>query len=130
MTCPLCRHEAVRVAAELLPIMDPLFNVREMVKQLTLLEDHLNQPEKRCQDCITKHFLTIEALAEECISLGPDESVAATAESVATFMRISQRWWIDGEPERRIAQGLRACRKTCQSHIVAYKVASQFLGDK
>lgn len=130
MNCPICQYEKSRKAVELLPVMDPLFNIREIVKQLTLLEDHLNHAEKRCPDCVTKHFLTVEALAEECISLKPEEAVAETAEAVATFMRIAQRWWIDKEPERRIAQGLRACRKSCQTHIVAYKVASQHLASK
>lgn len=53
----------------LLPIMDPVFNMREILKQVVLLEDHLFQRQKRCRDCINKHFLTIEALAEEAITL-------------------------------------------------------------
>ena len=51
------------------PLMDPLFNMREMCKEFTLLEDHLNQPDKRCPDCINKHLMKCEALAEEAISL-------------------------------------------------------------
>lgn len=53
----------------LLPVMDPKFNAREMVKQSCMLEDHLNSPQKRCCDCIKKHFLTLEGLAEEAPSL-------------------------------------------------------------
>jgi hypothetical protein len=53
----------------LLPIMDPVFNMREILKQVVLLEDHLFHAQKRCRDCVNKHFLTIEALAEEAISL-------------------------------------------------------------
>jgi hypothetical protein len=49
--------------------MDPAFNMREILKQMILLEDHLVQTEKRCRDCINKHFLAIEALAEEAITL-------------------------------------------------------------
>lgn len=51
------------------PLMDPLFNMREMCKEFTLLEDHLNQPDMQCQDCINKHLMKCEALAEEAISL-------------------------------------------------------------
>lgn len=54
---------------KLLPVMDPLFNMREICKQSILIEDHLNNPEKRCVDCITKHSLSIEALAEEAVGL-------------------------------------------------------------
>lgn len=59
----------MRRRADLLPIMHPLFNLREACKHLALLEDHLNQPRKRCPDCIRKHFLTLEALFEEGVSL-------------------------------------------------------------
>jgi hypothetical protein len=57
--------------AELLPVMDPRHNLREIAKQMLLLEDHLGQPRKRCDDCIRKHFAFIEALAEEGCSLQP-----------------------------------------------------------
>jgi hypothetical protein len=50
-------------------LMDPKFNIREVVKQLILLEDHLANKEKHCVDCITKHALAAEGLAEEAISL-------------------------------------------------------------
>jgi hypothetical protein len=57
----------------LLPVMDPMYNMREICKQSILLEDHLFQKEKRCHDCICKHFLTIEALAEEAITLDKEQ---------------------------------------------------------
>ncbi len=57
---------------KLLPIMDPIFNLREISKQLILLEDHLFHIRKRCSDCIKKHFLTAEALSEEAITLDID----------------------------------------------------------
>lgn len=53
----------------LFPIMDPRFNLREAAKNMILLEDHLFQQGKRCQDCILKHCLTIEGFLEEGITL-------------------------------------------------------------
>lgn len=53
----------------LLPVSAAVHNVREVYKHLVLLEDHLLHPEKRCTDCIVKHFLTIEALVEEALGL-------------------------------------------------------------
>lgn len=41
------------------------FNARQAVKELCLLELHLADPEQRCPDCIMKHALTFEALADE-----------------------------------------------------------------
>ena len=56
-------------SSELMPIFEPMHNAREIAKQLVLLEDHLAQPRKRCPDCIRKHLLTAEALAEEAVAL-------------------------------------------------------------
>ena len=53
----------------LLPVMDPRFNAREIIKQMCALEDHLGAPEKQCTDCIRKHFATTELLAEEAVNL-------------------------------------------------------------
>jgi hypothetical protein len=54
------------------PILDPRFNMREAAKQCLLLEDHLNNIKKRCYDCIRKHFLIIDGLLEEAVSLEKD----------------------------------------------------------
>ena len=50
-------------------LMDPKHNLREIAKQMILLEDHMSHRRKRCVDCITKHYLMIEALLEEAITL-------------------------------------------------------------
>ena len=61
---------------QLLPVNDAMHNVREIVKQMLLLEDHLFQKEKQCRMCITKHMLTIEALAEEAVTLEDADAAA------------------------------------------------------
>jgi hypothetical protein len=58
--------------ADLYPILDPKFNMREVSKQCLLLEDHMNNIKKRCYDCIRKHFLIIDGLLEEAVSLEQD----------------------------------------------------------
>ena len=47
------------------PVSDPKYNMQQIVKQSILLEEHLANKNKRCRDCITKHFLHIIGLAEE-----------------------------------------------------------------
>jgi hypothetical protein len=54
---------------DLYPILNPKFNMREVAKQCLLLEDHLNNKNKRCIDCIKKHMLIIDGLLEEAVSL-------------------------------------------------------------
>lgn len=54
------------------PILDPVFNMREVVKHSILLEDHLFHKKRRCVDCIRKHCMTIEAFLEEAETLDKD----------------------------------------------------------
>ncbi|OHD25085.1 MAG: hypothetical protein A2Y38_02760 [Spirochaetes bacterium GWB1_59_5] len=116
----LARHQARRKAAFTklvaagLPrrtLMDPVFNLREIVKQMVLLEDHLTHPYKLCPDCVRKHLLTIEGFAEE----------AATLDQLGIFRELTEvlgtaaRRWIenfeDGTPPPELALSVRAARK-------------------
>lgn len=96
---------------DLYPIMSPKFNLREICKQIVLLEDHLNQVKKRCPDCIRKHLLTIEGLFEEAISLDTEGTLAKQLEQAPDYFRYLQERWSDGADERRIAQAIRKIRK-------------------
>jgi len=98
--------------------MNPLFNMREICKQMVLLEDHLNNVRKRCPDCIRKHFLTIEAFFEEAISLDVGLKYLDILEGQAQNIRNLQRVWLknkDSELSRvsyhLISQKLREVRK-------------------
>lgn len=91
--------------------MHPLYNLREICKQCALLEDHLNNERKRCEDCIRKHFLTIEALFEEAVSLDNKQKWSKLTEGKADLVRELQERWIDGDDPVAIAQDLRALRK-------------------
>lgn len=113
----------MRRQSSLLPIMSPLFNLREVCKHLTLLEDHLNQPRKRCPDCIRKHFLTLEALFEEGVSLddgkpavmfppaGGEVSLGVVCQFGAQIMRDQAEKWLDGATPEEVAVSLRLIRK-------------------
>ena len=58
-----------RYKSKLYPILDPMFNIREAVKNMILLEDHVMENRRRCLQCCKKHSLLIEAFLEEAISL-------------------------------------------------------------
>jgi hypothetical protein len=107
----------------LLPIMSPLYNLREICKQVVLLEDHLNQPRKRCPDCIRKHFLTIEALFEEAVSLDKELKYVAVLDGKAEEIRKLQAVWLDTKDSDQahkfyliLAQALRVLRKSFAGH--------------
>jgi hypothetical protein len=74
--CKINRSCSIKTCGteNLYPVLDPMFNMREVAKQCILLEDHLNNIKKRCNDCIRKHFLTVDGFLEESVSLEKDIS--------------------------------------------------------
>lgn len=96
----------------LLPVLDTNFNLREICKQCILLEDHLTQKEKRCVDCCIKHFLAIEALSEEALSLDKDKQVFDKIEYLPNKIREIQKKWVENkENSHECSQMLRSIRK-------------------
>ena len=61
--------------------------MREIVKQMILLEDHLFQKEKLCKECINKHFLAIEGYAEEGITLGSSKEIGQLCDQFETVIK-------------------------------------------
>lgn len=75
------------------PILDPKFNLREVAKHMILLEDHLFQPGRRCDDCINKHRLTLEAFLEEAITLDKTgEHRKIIEKTLQRFKQIMKEW--------------------------------------
>jgi hypothetical protein len=97
---------------KLLPVLDPKFNMREICKQSILLEDHLFQEEKRCYDCICKHFLTIEGLAEEAITLDKEQKYPELND-LPKQIRTIEKKFLENKDKNHIqaAQELREIRK-------------------
>ena len=116
MSCTSTKSGSNRCKSDgpLLPVMDPRFNMREMCKQSVLLEDHLFQKEKRCHDCIIKHFLTIEGLAEEAITLDKEHKYPELNDIPPKVRKIAKQY-IDNSKDPKqpsiIAQELRELRK-------------------
>lgn len=96
---------------DLLPIMEPEFNLYECAKQIILLEDHCNNPGKRCEDCIKKHFMTIEALAEEGASIDKKGVHRDECNQLAEQVRRVKKDLVHGKDLGDIAQDLRKIRK-------------------
>lgn len=49
------------------PVNDPDYNVKEVIKNTLLIEQHLAEDQKYCKECIVKHFLISIAYLEEAI---------------------------------------------------------------
>lgn len=119
-----------------LKISDPRFNVREIAKQLVLLEQHLLEDGKYCPDCITKHILTVEALAEECQSLDKMRVWCPLSGEVVARAQNWARCFKQGVPPAVIGQDVRAVRKQMQQAVLspefgdAVAVEAQTWGNK
>jgi len=116
--------EQKKTAAEMLPVMDPAFNIREICKQLILLEDHLQHPPKQCPDCIRKHLLAAEALAEEAVSLDKDQKHTDLLDGLADKIRVLWRGAHGGVPFSDVALGARMLRKSLVPTAATVKVGS------
>ena len=111
------RLAALQFQAELaesrqrLSLMHPQFNMREIAKQMVLLEDHLAHTNKHCPDCIRKHLLTIEALAEEAVALDQEGTYRETGERCAEAVRRWLEEFHDHRPASDLGQEIRLVRK-------------------
>jgi len=108
----------------LLPVLKSQFNLREICKQCILLEDHLSHKEKRCMDCCVKHFLALEGLSEEAITLDsttsyPSPHCDTLMESLPTEIREIQSFWYQNPDKhaQQAAQKLRTLRKRYQTDV-------------
>jgi len=98
-------------SGKLLPIFEPAFNLREICKQLVLLEDHLFHPKKRCEDCIRKHLLTAEGFAEEAVTLDKKSAYKEHTDGLADKIRAISKMVVQKRPREEIAQSVRVLRK-------------------
>ena len=76
------------------PVSDPKYNMHQIVKQSILLEEHLANKNKRCRDCITKHFLHIIGLSEEAQMLATNkiDDYPLVNESVNLYNELFKIW--------------------------------------
>jgi len=76
------------------PVSDPKYNMQQIIKQSILLEEHLTNKNKRCRDCITKHFLHIIGLAEEAQMLATNKinDYPFINESVLLYNELFKVW--------------------------------------
>jgi len=76
------------------PVSNPAYNMQQIVKQSILLEEHITNKNKRCRDCITKHFLHIIGLAEEAQMLASNKchKFPLINESVVLYNELFEEW--------------------------------------
>ena len=106
----------VKSCGALDPVSNPAYNMQQIVKQSILLEEHITNKNKRCRDCITKHFLHIIGLAEEAQMLATNKcnKYPLITESVELYNELFSEWIKNKDNEiinLNIADKLRINRK-------------------
>jgi hypothetical protein len=92
------------------PLNFALFNLREITKQMILLEGDLTTSQAYfCDECVKKRFLLIEALAEEAVH--PPTKWAPLANELAVLTRRWQMAFSDGDNPLTIYEKVRKRRK-------------------
>jgi hypothetical protein len=99
------------------PVSDPEYNMKEIIKQSLLLEDHMVEKNKRCMDCCVKHFMTIIAYACESVSLaGNSVTKYPYMKENPEYYNTLFQYWLDNRDKGdevflKTAEGLRSRRK-------------------
>lgn len=95
------------------PVSDPKYNMHQIIKQSILLEEHLANKNKRCRDCITKHFSHIIGLAEEAVMLAcSDVNMYPHMKECPDFYNnLFKRWLADNTLSLEVCKELRIMRK-------------------
>lgn len=103
-------------------VSDPRYNMQQIVKQSILLEEHLCNKNKRCRDCITKHFLHIIGLAEEAQMLATNkiDDYPLLLESCELYAKLFKTWLSDTKNNKVILHCCSELRTMRKKLIVAY----------
>jgi hypothetical protein len=106
----------IKTCGALDPVSNPAYNMQQIVKQSILLEEHITNKNKRCRDCITKHFLHIIGLAEEAQMLATDkgDKYPLMNENVELYNQLFKDWIKNKDNEQMnliVADKLRINRK-------------------
>jgi hypothetical protein len=127
-TCALSEDGITNICGtdkKLYPIMDPRLNLKEITKNLLLLEDHLFHQGMRCKDCISKHTILASAYASEAVSLDKERKYSEDINNAIKNINKIHKDIVDAEKKgnltdedcNRIAQDIRKIRKPlCQKY--------------
>ena len=87
------------------PVSDPDYNIKEIIKQSILLEQHIADKNKRCKDCILKHILHCQALSEEAIMLaGESVDRYPLMDQCLPFYSSMLKTWLDGPSQHELQE--------------------------
>jgi hypothetical protein len=96
-------HTCGKSCNQLDDVLDPILNVKLMVENALLLEDHMANDKRYCQSCALKHYLLIIAYAEEAVWLaGSKCSLYPNLTETVIFYNESMNYWLDNKDNKEV----------------------------
>ena len=104
------------------PVNDPDYNVREVIKNTILLEQHLSDANKYCKTCITKHFLLSIGLLEEAVWMAGENSpnLKDYTDSVDKYQSLFKYWHVNMDDTKTRLHVLGELREWRRQSMVQY----------
>ena len=106
------------------PVSDPVYNMKNVIKQTILLEEHLAEKNKYCIDCIIKHFLHCQGLLEEAIWLatGNTNKYPYLEEGDNLYKELFNNWLKNKEDKENIQNILQKLREFRKKLVKKYYI--------
>lgn len=114
-----CRKETCGAIDD---VNDPAYNMKNVIKQSILLEEHLAEKNKYCISCIVKHFNHIIGLCEEAVWLAEKNvnKYPYLEDSVVYYQALFEKWVKARQDNTVKTDVLSAIREMRRSLIDAY----------
>lgn len=110
-------------------VNNPAYNVRETIKQILLLEQHLAEKAKYCKSCILKHYTISIALIEESIWMAGNhcKDYPKLEESLDFFKKQFDKWYKNMDDEQTRLDSLTQLREWRREMVDLYYFNSKQL---
>jgi hypothetical protein len=104
------------------PVNDPGYNVREVIKNTVLIEQHLAEKRKYCKECLVKHFLLSIGLLEEAVWMAACKmgKYPMLEESEVFYTGVFEEWRQDMDGTQTRLDTLRKLREWRQEMVRLY----------
>lgn len=114
------------------PVNEPDYNVREVIKNTLLIEQHLADDRKYCRQCLVKHFLLSIGLLEEAVWMAGSkcDTFPMLAESVGFYNSVFDDWYAAMDDKEARLQQLDRLREWRRQMVEGYYFAKKSDVDK
>jgi hypothetical protein len=104
------------------PVNEPDYNMREVIKNTLLIEDHLANKNKYCKECLVKHYLLSISYLEEAVWMACDhcKDYPKLEESEKFFKDIFEKWHKNMDDDATRLECLAKIREWRQEMIRLY----------